>query len=240
MQWVYNWTKYWMRHPVEIKNHLIIEWCRFAFWFVSGKLSKAKLTSRDRPKSAPYPRLKNSKKTSKCQVFFYSTRKSKIFEEFFLKTIHTKKMDRVARRGPASASPWRANVSQGRKPERGGPFEVFQHPFCRKTWKNWRKKLFFFIFGKKSHNAKKNWKEEPFGIFQHPFCRKTSKKFRGPFEEKKFRKKNPKKMSRSAEKNWKGGLFGLARYGMLRRKTGKTILVQFARPNGAIWHHNIL
>ena len=46
-------------------------------------------------------------------------------------------------------------------------------------------------------------------------------------------------MSRSAEKNWKGGLFGLARYGMLREKTGKTILVQFARPNGAIWHHNI-
>ena len=37
------------------------------------------LTSRDRPKSAPYPRLKNSKKTSKCQVFFYSTRKSKVF-----------------------------------------------------------------------------------------------------------------------------------------------------------------
>ena len=57
---------------------------------------------------------------------------------------------------------------------------------------------------------------------------------------KKNSKKNPKKMSRSAEKNWKGGLFGLARYGMLRGKTGKTILVQFARPNGAIWHHNIL
>ena len=38
-------------------------------------------TSRDRPKSAPYPRLKNSKKTSKCQVFFYSTRKSKFFFE---------------------------------------------------------------------------------------------------------------------------------------------------------------
>ena len=38
-------------------------------------------TSRDRPKSAPYPRLKNSKKTSKCQVLFYSTRKSKFFEK---------------------------------------------------------------------------------------------------------------------------------------------------------------
>ena len=28
--------------------------------------------------------------------------------------------------------------------------------------------------------------------------------------------------------------FGLARYGMLRGKTGKAFLVQFARPNGAI------
>ena len=46
--------------------------------------------------------------------------------------------------------------------------------------------------------------------------------------------KNPKKMSRSADKKLKGGLFGLARYGMLRGKTGKTILVQFGRPNGAI------
>ena len=52
-----------------------------------------------------------------------------------------------------------------------------------------------------------------------------------------LRKKNPekkfrKKMSRSAEKNERG-VFGLARYGMLRGKTGKTFLVQFARPNSA-------
>ena len=42
----------------------------------------------------------------------------------------------------------------------------------------------------------------------------------------------PKK-SHNAEKNQRGP-FGLARYGMLRGKTGKTFLVQFARPNGAI------
>ena len=42
------------------------------------------------------------------------------------------------------------------------------------------------------------------------------------------------KKSRSAEKNERGGgVFGLARYGMLRGKTGKTFLVQFARPNSA-------
>ena len=51
----------------------------------------------------------------------------------------------------------------------------------------------------------------------------------GPFYEKNFLEKK----SHNAEKNLKGGPFGLARYGMLRGKTGKTFLVQFARPNGA-------
>ena len=41
-------------------------------------------------------------------------------------------------------------------------------------------------------------------------------------------------------KQLKGGPFCLARYGMLRGKTGKTFLVQFARPNGAIWCNIIL
>ena len=72
---------------------------------------------------------------------------------------------------------------------KGGPFEVFQHPFCRKTWKNWRKQKFLFS-EKKSHSAEKNWKGGPFGIFQHPFCRKTAKKWRGdPLGKKIFRKK---------------------------------------------------
>ena len=84
---------------------------------------------------------------------------------------------------------------------KGGPFEVFQHPFCRKTWKNWRK---IFIFGIKSHNAEKNWKEEPFGIFQHPFCRKTSKKMQGDPLRKKISKKNPKKISQCRKKIERG------------------------------------
>ena len=41
-------------------------------------------------------------------------------------------------------------------------------------------------------------------------------------------------------KTLKGGPFGLARYGMLRGKTGKTFLVQFARPKGTIWCLKIL
>ena len=56
----------------------------------------------------------------------------------------------------------------------------------------------------------------------------------GPFEEKKIRKKIRKKNVSQCRKKLKGGLFGLARYDMLRGKTGETILVQFARPNGAI------
>ena len=89
-------------------------------------------TSRDRPKSAPYPRLKNSKNTSKCRVFVYSSRKSKIFRNFFLKKLHTKKMDRVARRGSLPQAPG-ALTSHNAEKLKGGPFEVFQHPFCRKT-----------------------------------------------------------------------------------------------------------
>ena len=39
-------------------------------------LPRVRLTSRDRPKSAPYPKLKNSKRTSKFQsILFYSTKK---------------------------------------------------------------------------------------------------------------------------------------------------------------------
>ena len=72
-----------------------------------------RLTSRDRSKSAPYPRLKNSKRTSKCQFTVLENRKAK-------------KMDRVARRGPVARAPGalkrkkiRKKVSQCRKTERG-------------------------------------------------------------------------------------------------------------------------
>ena len=65
----------------------------------------------------------------------------------------------------------------------------------------------------------KNWKGDPLGFSNIHSVAKQQKKI-------------PKKMHGSAEKIER--VFGLARYGMLRGKTGKTILVQFARPNGAI------
>ena len=82
-------------------------------------------TSRDRPKSAPYPRLKNSKKTSKCQVFSFTVLENRKF---------LKKMDRVARRGSLARAPG-ALKSHNAEKLKGGPFRVFQHPFCRKTSK---------------------------------------------------------------------------------------------------------
>ena len=44
-------------------------------------------------------------------------------------------MDRVARRGPLARAPG-ALKSHNAEKLKGGPFEVFQHPFCRKTSKN--------------------------------------------------------------------------------------------------------
>ena len=75
----------------------------------------------------------------------------------------------------------------------------------------------------------KNWKGDPLGFLNTQSVVKYQRNWRGPFGEKISEKK-----SRSAEKNWKGAPFGLARYGMLRGKTGRTFLVQFARPNGAM------
>ena len=203
-------------------------------------------TSRDRPKSGPYTRLKNSKRASKCQFTVLENRK-------------TKQNGPSGAPGPASASPWRAK--RGTLPKlstflsqlKGDPLEKtnFRKKSLTmpKNWKgdpsgflntqsvvkyqrNWRGTLWRENFLAKSLTMPKNWKGGPFGVFQHPFCRKTSTNWRGKIFI------FGKKVSQ-CRKNWKRH-FGLARYGMLRRKTGKAFLVQFARPNGAICCNNIL
>ena len=172
-----------------------------------------KITSRDRPKSAPYPRLKNRKRTSKCHFTVLENRKSKKYKP-------------SGAPGPASASPWRAKrgtlpklstflsqlkgdplekkqifekkVSQCRKTERG-TFWGFSTSILSQNIKNLKKGKFLFS-GKKSHSAEKNRKRGPFWIFQHPFCRKTAKKLKGdPSGKIFFRKKSlavPKKIER--------------------------------------------
>ena len=124
-------------------------------------------------------------------ILFYSTRKSKIFREKIFEKKFSKK-SHTQKNGPSGAL-----KSHNAEKLKGGPFGVFQHPFCRKTWKNWRKQKLSFS-GKNLTMPKKNWKGGPFGIFQHPFCRKTSKKCRGTLWRKIFFRK---KKSRSAEKN---------------------------------------
>ena len=79
-------------------------------------------TSRDRPKSAPYPRLKNSKRTSKCQFTVLENRKAK-------------KMDRVALWDFSTSI-----LSQNSKKNEEGPFE--EKNFWKKSLavpkKNWK------------------------------------------------------------------------------------------------------
>ena len=91
-------------------------------------------TSRERPKSAPYLRLKNSKKTSKCQVFSFTVLENRKFYEkkIFEKITYSKKWTEW-RAEPASASPWRAE--RGTLPKLS-TFLSQLKGFCRKTSKN--------------------------------------------------------------------------------------------------------
>ena len=67
---------------------------------------------------------------------------------------------------------------------KGGPFEVFQHPFSRKTWKNWRKQK--FLFSEKNLTVpKKNWKGGPLGFSNIHSVAKQHKNWNGdPLGEK--------------------------------------------------------
>ena len=144
--------------------------CSWDYIFLSLRCDWENKTSRDRPKSAPYLRLKKSKRTSICQSI-----------------------------GELGTLLWKKN------------------------------------FGKKSHNVEENGKGGPFGGLSTSILSQNIKKLKGDPLGKFF---SGKKVSQ-CRKNWKGGPFGLAWYCMLRGKRAKTFLVQFARPNGAIWCNNI-
>ena len=78
---------------------------------------------------------------------------------------------------------------------KGGPFEVFQHLFCRKTWKNWRKQKFLFS-GKNLTVPKKTERGDRLGFSNIQSVSKQQKNWRG---ETIFRKKSlgvPKKIGR--------------------------------------------
>ena len=93
-------------------------------------------------------------------------------------------------------------VSQCRKTERGDPLGFFNIHSVAKHQKIEVEKNFYFR--KKISQCRKKLKGDPLGFSNIHSDAKQQKKL-------------------------KGGPFGLARYGMLRGKTGKTFLVQFAR-----------
>ena len=194
---------------------LFYSWRCFQIWFWVPVYSSIQWTSRDRPKSAPYPRLKNSKKTFKCQVFFYSTRKSKILrKKFFRKNYILKKMDRVARRGPLARAPGAL---------KGGHFRNCQH-FCR-SWRGFVAKHQKieggkFLFSEKISVRKKTERGDPLGFSNIHCVAKQQKNWRGDPLGKKF----PEKKSRSAEKNWKaGGTLRSRRVWYVTRKNRKNL-----------------
>ena len=116
-------------------------------------------TSRDRPKSAPYPRLKNSKKTLKCQVFSFTVLGNrKFYEKNFSKKLHTQKNGQSGASGPASASPWRAERET--LPKLSTVLSQLRR-FCRKTKKL---KVGKFLFSEKNLSAEKTERGDPLGF----------------------------------------------------------------------------
>ena len=97
-------------------------------------------TSRERSKSAPYPRLKNSKRTSKFPSFGE-------LGLLFLVIFFLKK-----------------SLTMPKKNRKGGPFGIFQHPFFCKTPKNWRGDPFVgkIFLWKKSRTVPKKSKGRTF------------------------------------------------------------------------------
>ena len=96
---------------------------------------------------------------------------------------------------------------------KGGPFEVLQHPFCRKTWKNWRKN---FIFGKKPHNAKKLKGGNLWDFSTSILSQKIKKNAGGTLWGK-----NSRKNVSQCRKKWKGVLLVLPGMICYAEKQGK-------------------
>ena len=131
-------------------------------------------------------------------ILFYKTRNQTFFEKNFSKKLHTQKNGPSEAPGLASASPWRAKVSQCRKTKRGDPLRFFNIHSVAKHEKIEENKN--FNFREKISQCRKKLKGGPFGIFQHPFCRIHQKIAGGAFGENFFSRKK----SHSSEKNERG------------------------------------
>ena len=139
-------------------------------------------------------------------------------------------MDRVARRGPLARAPGAL---------KGGHFRNCQHFVAAEGVLSQNIKQLKgekFLFSEKNLKVpKKTVRGDPLGFSNIHSVAKQQKIEGGTLWGKIFGKKVSQ-----CRKKLERGLFGLAVYSMLRGKTGKTFLVQFARPNSAIWCNNIL
>ena len=118
----------------------------------------------------------------------------------FSKKLHTQKNGPSGAPGLASASPWRAKVSQCRKTERGDPLRFFNIHSVAKHKKIEENKNCHFR-EKISQCRKKTERGDPLGFFNIHSVAKHQKKCRGDPLGKKF---FFEKKSRSAEKNERG------------------------------------
>ena len=226
-----------IKHSMTIELQLTAEFevhCNGSYLKCQGssKIQKIYRTSRDRPKLAPYPRLKNSKKTSKCQVLFYSTRKSK---KNFRKNYIVKKIDRVARRGSLARAPG-ALKSHNAEKLKGGTLWGFSTSILSQNMKK-LKKTKIFIFGENLTMPKKTERGDSLGFFNIHSVAKHQRKCRGdPLGKNFFFEKKVSKCRKKME----GGSLWSRPVWYVTRKNRKTFLVQFARPNSAFWCNNIL
>ena len=121
-------------------------------------------------------------------------------EKNFSKKLHTKKNGPSGAPGLASASPWRAKVSQCRKTESVDPLRFFNIHSVAKHEKIEENKSFHFR--EKISQCRKKLKGGTLWDFSTSILSQNIKKMQGgPFGEKIFLRK---KKSRSAEKNERG------------------------------------
>ena len=141
---------------------------------------------------------KIAKRLPSVKYSFTVVENRKFFEKIFLKKLHTKKMDRVARRG--------ANVSQCRKTERGDPLRFFNIHSVAKHEKIEEK--IFLLFSEKDLTMPKKLKGGTLWDFPTSILSQNIKKMQGgPFEGKKFRKKIRKKCLAVPKKIERGTLW---------------------------------
>ena len=129
----------------------------------------------------------------------------------FSKKLHTQKNGPSGAPGLASASPWRAKVSQCRKTERGDPLWFFNIHSVAKHEKIEEKKNFHFR--EKISQCRKKLKGDPLGFFNIHSVAKHQKNAGGPFGKKFFFEKK----SRSAEKNERGSLWSRPEWYVTRK-----------------------